>query len=162
MKRITDYLLMLVMLLALPSCSDEDEPEYINPETIYGEWYMTNIKGWEYDEDVSNGKYEFNETFNFNGAGTPVGDNIENAQKIIISNAGVDSESGIRYLSVTNYYWSLSNRKWIDDEEGVVKFQGDQLIDGTMKVTISKLTDTTMTTYQKDEDGETYITYTRL
>lgn len=34
--------------------------------------------------------------------------------------------------------------------------------DGTMKVTISKLTETTMTTYQKDEDGETYITYTRL
>lgn len=153
---------MLVMLLALPSCSDEDEPEYINPEIIYGEWYITNIKGWEYDEDVPNCMYKFNETFNFNGAGIPVGDNIENAQKIIISYAGVDSESGIRYLSVTNYYWSLSNKKWIDDEEGVVKFQGDQLIDGTMKVTISKLTDTTMTTYQKTEDGETYITYTRL
>lgn len=161
MKRITDYLLMLVMLLALPSCSD-DEPAYINPETIYGEWYVTNIKGWEYDEDASNGKYEFNETFNFNGAGTPVGDNIENAQKIIISYSGINLDSDVQYLSITNYYWSLSNREWIHVERGEVKLQGNQLIDGTMKVTISKLTETTMTTYQKDEDGETYITYTRL
>lgn len=31
-----------------------------------------------------------------------------------------------------------------------------------MKATIKKLTDTNMTTYQKDQDGETYITYTKL
>lgn len=153
---------MLVMLLALPSCSDDDEPKDINPETIYGEWYLTNIRGWEYDVDASNGKYEFNETFNYNGKGTPVGDNLEDAQKIIVSVAGLDTESGIHYLSVADYYWDLFNREWVYDEKVDVRLQGNQLIDGTMKVTITKLTDTTMTTYQKDEDGETYITYTRL
>ena len=48
------------------------------------------------------------------------------------------------------------------DETGTVTLQGNQLIYGTMRVTITKLSSTEMTTYQKDEDGETYVTYTRL
>lgn len=161
MKKITDYLLIVVMLFALQSCSNEDEPKHIDPELISGVWYMTNIRGWEYD-DAHKNKSEFNETYNFNGQGVPVGSNAIDAQKVKITLAGFNSEAGHYYLSVDSYYWSPSGQRWVFDESGEIRLKGNQLIDGTMKATIIKLTDSSMTTYQKDEDGETYITYTRL
>ncbi|MFA4054073.1 MAG: hypothetical protein K1V73_07220, partial [Duncaniella muris] len=63
---------------------------------------------------------------------------------------------------IISYYWSASSREWKFNQSGEVRLKGNQFIDGTMKATIKKLTDTNMTTYQKDQDGETYITYTKL
>lgn len=160
MRKITTLWLMLVMSLAFPGCSDNDEPNNIDLQSLYGTWYMTNIRGWENDEDAKDGKSEFNETFNYNGQGLPVGDNKEDAEKIVIA------EAGSPYLDVTPHYWGFNEYsrdwEWMPDETGSVKLQGNKLIDGTLEVTITKLTGTTLTTYQKDEDGETYITYVRL
>ena len=160
MRKITDYLLMLVMVFALTSCSDD--PDYINPESIEGEWYMTRISGWEYDNESPTGKYEFKEKFEFNSQGTPVGNNREYAQKIRITYDSGDLFEGVHYYSVESYYWSLSYRRWLLDEKSYVRLEGNQLIDGTMRVTITEVTGTTMSTLQSDEDGETYVTYTRL
>ncbi len=143
-------------------CSHDDEPKHVDPERLSGEWYITNIRGWEYVDDDHKHKSEFNETFNFNGLGTPVGDNIIDAQKGNFSISRFDSENGIYYIEITSYYWSMSHQEWMFNQSGEVKLKDNQLIDGTMKVSITKLTDTTMTTYQKNEDGETFITYTRL
>ena len=85
LKKIIDYLLVVVMLFALQSCSNDDEPKHVDPENLTGEWYLTNIRGWEYVDDAHNKKSEFNETFNFNGKGIPVSDNAINAQKIYMS-----------------------------------------------------------------------------
>ena len=38
MKKIIDYLLMVVMLFALQSCSNDDEPKHVDPENLSGEW----------------------------------------------------------------------------------------------------------------------------
>ena len=65
-------------------------------------------------------------------------------------------------MNITYYYWSVYNKEWKFNQSGEVKLKDNELIDGTLKVTITKLSDTNMTTYQKDEDGETYITYTKL
>lgn len=162
MKIITNLLFMLVMLVSLQGCSDNDEPKDINSDSISGEWYITGIKGWEYDNDAPNGKYEFEETFNFNSQGIPVGSNTIDAQKVIFTENSYDSETGVYYYSVTSYYWSISSRNWVRGETGNVKLQGNQLIDGTMRATITKMAETSMTIYQKDSDGEYYITYTRL
>ena len=156
MKKIVDYLLVVVMLFALQSCSNDDEPKHVDPEHLSGEWYLTNIRGWEYDDDAHNKKSEFNETFIFDGKGIPVSDNAIDAHKINISIAGAD------YMNITDYYWDVYDKEWKFNEAGEVKLKDNQLIDGTMKVTITRLSDTSMTTYQKDEDGETYITYTKL
>lgn len=145
----------------MTACSKDDAPKHVNPERIVGEWYITNVSGWEYRDDAHNSKSEFNETFNFNGQGIPV-DNIADAQKVRFTEASVDTQLGIYYLEITGYYWDLSYRDWVVNQQGTVKLQGNQLVDGTMKVSITKLTDTTMTTYRKDRDGETFITYTRL
>lgn len=158
------------MSFALPSCSDDDEPNHIDPQSISGEWYVTNVRGWEYDEDAKGGKSEFNETFNFNGQGLPVGANKEDAQKINISYNGAHLENGSYYrykIKVTNYFWGFNENtrywEWRSDETSTIILQDNKLIDGTMEATITKLTDKTMVTYQKDEDGEeTYVTYTRL
>lgn len=168
MNKITKLLLMMVVLFALPSCSDDDEPNHIDPQSICGTWYINNVRGWEYDDDAKGGKAEFNETFNFNSQGLPVGKNKEEAQKVIISYNGGDTENGSfyrYYIDVTNYYWGFTysrDREWMEDETASIILQDNKLIDGTMEVTITRLTDKTMTTYQKDGDGETYITYTRL
>lgn len=170
MKKFTELLLLLVVFLALPSCSDDDEPNHIDPQSISGTWYVTNVRGWEYDDDAQNGKSEFNETFNFNGQGLPVGNNKEDAQKITISYTGKNSDNGNfyrYYIDVTNYYWGFNENirdwEWKSDETETITLQDNKLIDGTMEATITSLTDKTMTTYQKDADGEeTYITYTRL
>ena len=151
MKKLIDYLLVVVMLFALQSCSNDDEPKHVDPEHLLGEWYLTNIRGWEYVDDAHN-KSEFNETFNFNGKGIPVGDNAIDAHKIYISIAGPG------YMNITDYYWSVYNKEWKFNQSGEVKLKDNELIDGTLKVTITKLSDTKMTTYQKDDDGETYIT----
>lgn len=162
MKKITDYLLVVVMLFALPSCSDDDEPKHVDPERITGEWYLTNIRGWEYNDDAHKHKTEFNKTYNFDGRGIPVGSNMIDAQKVKLSVASFDSEASFYHLTITSFYWNLSGQDWKFNKSGYVKLQGNQIINGTMKVSITKLTDTTMITYQKDEDGETYITYTKL
>ena len=156
MKIRIDYLLLVVMLFALQSCSNDDEPKHVDPEYLSGEWYLTNIRGWEYDDDAHNKKSEFNETFIFDGKGIPVSDNAIDAHKINISIAGAD------YMNITDYYWDVYDKEWKYNETGEVKLKDNQLIDGTMKVTITRLSDTNMTTYQKDEDGETYIIYTKL
>lgn len=54
MKKITDYLLVVVMLFALQACSDDDEPKHVDPARISGNWYITNIRGWEYVGDGDN------------------------------------------------------------------------------------------------------------
>ncbi len=154
--------ILLIACLFVTACSDDDEPKHVDPERLSGEWYITNIRGWEYDDDAHKHKSEFNETFNFNGQGIPVGDNIIDAQKGNFSVNRFDSESGSYYIEITSYYWSMSHQEWMFNQSGEVKLKDNQLIDGTMKVSITKLTDTTMTTYQKNEDGETFITYTRL
>lgn len=154
--------LLFIACILMTACSKDDEPKYIDAADIEGEWYLTNIKGWEYDKDSPNGKYEFNETFNYNWQGTPIGDNYDDAQKIQVSEDSCDLDAGIHYLTVKNYYWNYYNQEWTLNETGYIKFIGNQLINGTMKVSIIKITDSTMTTYQKDDDGETYITYTRL
>lgn len=160
MRKISNLWLMLVMCVAFAGCSDDDEPKNIDPQSLSGTWYITNIRGWEYDKEAKNGKSEFNETFNYNGQGLPVSDNKEDAEKIVIA------EAGSPYLNVTPHYWGYNEYsrdwEWMSNDTGSVKLQGNKLIDGTMEVTITKLADTTMTTYQKDEDGETYITYVRL
>ncbi|MDE6578882.1 MAG: hypothetical protein K2J82_10625 [Muribaculaceae bacterium] len=161
MKKIIDYLLVVVIFCALQSCS-KDEPKHIDPERLSGEWFLTNIRGWEYDNDAHDKKYEFNETFNFNGQGIPVGSNTIDAQKVRFSVDSFDSESGSAQLTITSFYWSLYDQEWKFDDSGTITLKGDQLIDGTMKATIIKLTEANMTIYQKDEDGETYITYTKL
>lgn len=161
MKKITDFLLVVVMLFALQSCSNDDEPNQIDPAHILGEWYMTNIRGWEYDSKNQN-KSEFNETFNFNGQGIPVGGNIIDAQKIRISQDSFDSETDTYFLTITSFYWDIYTQDWVFNESGTVKLKGNQLIDGTLKVSITELTDDSMNTYQKDEDGETYVTYNKL
>lgn len=162
MKKIIDYLLVVVMIFALQGCSKDDEPKHVDPERLAGEWYLTNIRGWEYKNDAHDKKSEFYETFNFNGQGVPVGSNMIDAQKVRLSVNWFDSESGCSKLTVTSFNWSLSDQDWRFNGSGNVTLKGDQLIDGTMKATITKLTETNMTTYQKDEDGETYITYTKL
>ena len=68
----------------------------------------------------------------------------------------------LKYEEITSFYWDVYDKEWKFNETGEVELKDNQLIDGTMKVTITKLSDTNMTTYQKDEDGETYITYTKL
>ena len=162
MKKITDYLLVVVMLFALQAYSDDDEPKHVDPARISGNWYITNIRGWEYVGDAQDEKYEFDETFDFNGQGIPVGDNIIDAQKVDIEVGSFDSGTESYNIEIISYYWSASSREWKFNQSGEVRLKGNQFIDGTMKATIKKLTDTNMTTYQKDQDGETYITYTKL
>lgn len=161
MKKITDYLLVIVMLFALQSCSNNDEPKHVDPVRLSGEWYLTNIRGWQYD-DAHKHKSEFNKTFNFNGQGVPVGNNRIDASKVKFSVNSFDSERDLYYIDITTYYWNLYGEEWTFNESGEVKLKGNQLINGTMKASITKLTDTTLTTYQKNDDGETYITYTKL
>ena len=156
MKKVADYLLVIVMLLVLQACSNDDEPKYIDPVRITGEWYITNVRGWEYVDDAHNKKSKFNETYNFIVKCIPVSYNAIDALKINISIAGAGN------MNITSYYWDVYDKEWKFNESGEVKLKDNQLIDGTMKVTIIKLSDINMTTYQKDEDGETYITYTRL
>lgn len=160
MKRIADYLLVAVMVFALQSCSNDDELTHVDPELITGEWYLTNIKGWEYD-DAHKQKYEFNETFNFNRQGIPVGDNMIDAQKAKFTVISSGSEDFYN-IGITTYYWSLSSAEWKFNDYGEIILQGNRFINGTMEASITKLSDTTMTTYQKDEDGETFITFTKL
>lgn len=159
MKNLISLLLLPLLAFVAMGCSD-DEPQDIEASDISGTWYLTNIRGWEYDEDSKDGKSNFNESFNFNSVGIPVGVNKEEAQKISFSDVSNTT------LSVTNFYWgfneSIRDWEWFADETGTVTLQGNQLIYGTMRVTITKLSSTEMTTYQKDEDGETYVTYTRL
>lgn len=162
MKKITDYLLVVVMLFALQGCSDDDEPKHVDPARISGDWYITNIRGWEYTDDAHNKKSEFNETFNFNGQGIPVGDNAIDAHKVNIECGSFDSDNDFYNIGISSYYWSISIQDWKFNQYGEVRLKGNKLIDGTMEATITKLTDTDMTTYQKDQDGETYITYTKL
>ncbi|MDE7397705.1 MAG: hypothetical protein K2M98_08270 [Muribaculum sp.] len=162
MKKIADYLLVVVMLFALQSCSNDDEPKHVDPYRISGEWYITNIRGWQYDDDAHKHKSEFNKTYNFNGQGIPVGDNMIDALKVKFSVNRFDSENDFYYIGVSTYYWSLYGTEWKFNESGEVRLQGNQLINGTLKASITKLTDTTMTTYQKDDDGEPHITYTKL
>lgn len=121
---------------------------------------MTNINGWEYDE--ANHKSVFNYTFNFNAQGVPVGDNEMEPGKIIIASAGSDYDSDTSHLHIGSYYWSYVSQEWKLNDSGTITLKGNEMINGTMKVKVTKLTDTTMTTYQKDEYGETYITYIRL
>ena len=161
MKKVTDYLLVVVMLFALQGCSKDDEPKHFDPERISGEWYITNVRGWEYVDDEHTKKSEFNETFDFNGKGVPVGENAINAQKGYFRVGWFDSESGSYYIEITSYYWIVSDKYWRIKQSGEVRLKDNQLIDGTMKVTITKLTDTNMTTYQKNQYGETYITYSK-
>lgn len=165
MNKLQNLLWISLVAILLAACSD-NEPSHIDPQIISGTWYMTNIRGWEYDEDAKGGKSEFNETFNFNGQGIPVGDNNDDAQKITFSFTSNNTENGSSILDVTSYYWGFNENirdwEWKSGETGSVTLQGNKLIDGTMEVTITKLTDRIMTTYQKDEDGETYVTYTRL
>ena len=157
-KQVTIF--MFIACLVMTACSNDDEPQNIEASDVCGLWYLTNIRGWEYDENSKDGKSHFNETFDFNGKGDPVGNNKEDAQKLLIK------ESSSSTLYVTNYYWGFNEYardwEWFADETGTVILQGNQLIDGTMRVTITKLSSTEMTTYQKDEDGETYVTYTKL
>lgn len=159
MKNFISLLLLPLFTFLVTGCSD-DEPQNIEASDICGTWYLTNIRGWEYDEDSKDGKSHFNETFNFNGKGVPVGDNKEDAQKILFT------EVKNTTLSVTNFYWGFNENvrdwEWFANETVDITLQGNQLIDGTMRVTITKLSSTEMTTYQKDEDGETYVTYTKL
>lgn len=162
MKKIIDYLLVVVMLFALQGCSNDDEPKHVDPARLSGEWYITNIRGWEYVDDAHNNKSEFNEIFNFNGQGIPVGDNAIDAQKVNFTVGRFDSENGSYHIDIDTYYWSAYGKEWKFDQSGEVMLKDNQFIDGTMKATITKLTDTDMTTYQKDQDGETYITYTKL
>lgn len=162
MKKITDYLLLLGLLFVLQSCSKDDEPKNITAEMLSGEWYVTNIRGWEYDSDASNGKSEFNETFNYNNQGKPVGDNAAYSQKLLFTEKEYNQDTGIYVITVTNYVWAPYSKEWVYYDFGTVQLKGNQLVDGTLKVSITKITDTTMTTYQKDEDGETYVTYIRL
>lgn len=91
-----------------------------------------------------------------------MGDNAIDAQKAIIRVVSFNQESGFYNIQILSYYWSLSSQEWQFHQSGEVKLKGNELIDGTMKASITKLTDTDMTTYQKDQDGETYITYTKL
>ncbi|MDE7426791.1 MAG: hypothetical protein K2M79_03220 [Muribaculaceae bacterium] len=153
---------LFIVSLLVTSCSNDDEPKSVNADGIAGEWYLTNIRGWEYDEDAPKGKYEFNETFNYNSQGIPVGNNIYDAHKVLFTLSEEDIDKGIVYLRLTSYEWNHYADRWQPEDSGVVKFDGKQFIDGTMKVTVTKLTEDTMVTYQKDSDGETYITYTRL
>ena len=162
MKKITDYMLVVVMLFALQGCSNDDEPKHIDPTHLSGEWYITNIRGWEYVDDAHTKKSEFNETFDFNGQGIPVSDNAIEAQKAYFEVGSFNQESGSYNINIISYYWSASVKEWKFNQSGEVRLKDNELIDGTMKATITKLTDTNMTTYQIDEDGETYITYTRL
>lgn len=152
---------MLLACVLITACGDDDDLKYINPDRLSGVWYLTNIRGWEYDDDAHHNKSHFNETYNYNGQGIPV-DNILDAQKVDITVTTYDEQLGIYFLNIYSYYWSTYNREWAVNQRGSIKLQGNQLIDGTMKATITKLTDTTLTTYQKDDEGETYITYTRL
>lgn len=162
MNKITDYLLVVVMLFALQSCSNGDEPKHVDADHISGEWYITNIRGWEYVDDAHTKKSEFNKIFDFNGQGIPVSTNAIDARKVNISVSQFDSESGSYYIDIKSYYWSISGQEWKFNQFGEVKLKDNQFIDGTMKATITKLTDTNMTTYQKNQDGETYITFTKL
>lgn len=155
--RISVYLLLFVMIAALPGCSDDDGLKNIKPDDLCGTWYLTNIRGWEYDDD--GGKLNFNESFDFDSQGRPVGDKDE-AVKIDIS------QIHDRYLGIIDYYYgfneSIRDWEWMAHETGRVTLEGKELVNGTMRTTITKLTDREMTTYQKDEDGETYITYSKI
>lgn len=159
MKNLVLLLLLPLLAFVATGCCD-DEPQKIEASDICGTWYLTNIRGWEYDEHSKDGKSNFNESFNFDSAGNPVGANKEEAQKLRIDEVSNST------LGVTNFYWGFNEYvrdwEWFADETGTVTLQGNQLIDGTMRVTITKLSSTEMITYQKDEDGETYVTYTRL
>lgn len=162
MKNIANYLFIALLLFALPACSKDDEPKHIDSEAISGFWYLTNIRGWERDSDSPKGKYEFNETFNYNGQGVPVGNDIDDAGRIFIRVKSVDIEANTSYLDVTSYYWNPYSDEWREREKGAIKLIGNELVDGTMRTTIIKINSTIMQTHQKDGNGETFITYTRL
>lgn len=159
MKKVSTFLFGFVAAMCLTACSD-DEPQNIGVSDICGTWYITNIRGWEYDENSKDGKSHFSESFNFNSEGTPIGSNREEAQKVLFTEGSNTS------LSLTNFYWGFNESiriwEWFAGETGTVILQENQLINGTMRVAITKLSSTEMTTFQKNEDGETYITYTKL
>lgn len=76
MNNLVLLLLLLLITFVITGCID-DEPKDIEVSNIYGTWYLTNIRDWEYDEDSKDGKSNFNESFNFNSAGRMCLRNIE-------------------------------------------------------------------------------------
>lgn len=63
MKNFISLLLLPLFTFLVTGCSD-DEPQNIEASDICGTWYLTNIRGWEYDEDSKDGKSHFNVSIN--------------------------------------------------------------------------------------------------
>lgn len=166
MKKIAGILFMAVMLFALQGCKDNDEPtptdKYVDPEAVAGLWFATNIRGWEYDEDAPKGKREFSMSFRYNDNEDPVGANAEDAVVIYLVKSEHKEGPSEYFYVYSSYSWNWYYRQWEPEEGGfLVKLKGDKLDIAGDVSTITEINETTMTLYQKDSDGEYWVTFTR-
>lgn len=188
MKKIVYYLLMAAMLFALQGCSNEIEEEEFLPitvdrESLYGTWYLTNINGWSYVDDSHKRKSEFIKSFNYKkeffvplpmfALGEhrlspqgepyvyPIGENANDALKVwFCEYYGSYYSKPVDTVQVNYFNWKHG---WDLFYKKNMKLSGNQLIyNDSIIISIVQFTDTTMTTYQKDENGAILMKYKRI